>query len=538
MNPAAALLLAALVAPWAVLLLFGVPRLRAYGSRLAPFAALPALFAAVYLPGNGTPLISWGPLSFGSDAVGQAFTLFSAVIWGLTLRFSAAATAAPRRPAFDVLMLAAMGGSFGLLLAQNLFTFYVFFAVASLCAWGLILLGRPPRVGRGAARIYLAATALSEIALLTGIAAAASVDGLAFGSLTPTGHGGLAIAALGVGFGIKLGVLGAHAWLPVAHAAAPLPASAILSAVLVKAGLLGWLRILPVGEAGAPSTSSMAEWAPALAVIGMTATFYGAAVGATRQQAKACLAWSTVSQVGLLVTAMAALLATRDAAPLATGAIVLFAGHHAMAKATAFLGLGALASCSDRLRPLAWGGLVVVALTLAAAPFSSGAVAKSQLATALRTSTLDPIMLPALTLGGVATTLLMVRFLFLATEHRKAAGAGAGRTGFIAWLILVALVLTAPWWLMGADGPVAATWDQAWPVLAGGLIAVAAARYAPSRYRQRAVPTPWWQGSFSRAWLPAAVVLAHLERHWLRWPVVGRAMLLLTAALALLILRV
>jgi formate hydrogenlyase subunit 3/multisubunit Na+/H+ antiporter MnhD subunit len=40
-----------------------------------------------------------------------------------------------------------------------------------------------------------------------------------------------------------------HFWLPLAHPAAPVPASAVLSGAMIKAGLLGWMRFLPLGEA-------------------------------------------------------------------------------------------------------------------------------------------------------------------------------------------------------------------------------------------------------------------------------------------------
>jgi formate hydrogenlyase subunit 3/multisubunit Na+/H+ antiporter MnhD subunit len=47
------------------------------------------------------------------------------------------------------------------------------------------------------------------------------------------------------GFAVKLGILPLHLWLPLAHPVAPVPASAILSGVIVKAGLIGWLRFVP-----------------------------------------------------------------------------------------------------------------------------------------------------------------------------------------------------------------------------------------------------------------------------------------------------
>ena len=55
-----------------------------------------------------------------------------------------------------------------------------------------------------------------------------------------------------IGFGIKLGVVPLHFWLPLAHPVAPTPASAVLSGAMIKAGLLGWMRFLPLGEVAMP----------------------------------------------------------------------------------------------------------------------------------------------------------------------------------------------------------------------------------------------------------------------------------------------
>jgi len=48
-----------------------------------------------------------------------------------------------------------------------------------------------------------------------------------------------------VGFGLKAGLVPLHVWMPLAHAAAPMPASAVLSGVVVKAGIIGLIRFLP-----------------------------------------------------------------------------------------------------------------------------------------------------------------------------------------------------------------------------------------------------------------------------------------------------
>src|SRR5690606_7309656 len=101
------------------------------------------------------------------------------------------------------------------------------------------------------------------------------------------------------GFGIKAGALPLHVWLPLAHPAAPTPASAVLSGAMIKAGLLGWLRFLPLGLVALPG------WAALLMVLGVVAVFFGAAAGAVQQDAKAVLAYSSISQMGLMIIGLA-----------------------------------------------------------------------------------------------------------------------------------------------------------------------------------------------------------------------------------------
>ena len=84
-----------------------------------------------------------------------------------------------------------------------------------------------------------------------------------------------------------------------AHSVAPMPASAVLSGVIVKAGVIGLLRFL-LREAEAEG------WGGTLFAIGLFTAFYGIAVGVTQTQAKTVLAYSTVSQKGLVAAILGA----------------------------------------------------------------------------------------------------------------------------------------------------------------------------------------------------------------------------------------
>jgi formate hydrogenlyase subunit 3/multisubunit Na+/H+ antiporter MnhD subunit len=175
------------------------------------------------------------------------------------------------------------------------------------------------------------------------------------------------IALLVTGFGIKAGLPLLHMWLPLAHPAAPPAASAVLSGAMIKAGLVGWLRVLPLGF----DTAGLWGWA--LLVGGVAASFGAALVGVTQRNPKAVLAYSSVSQMGLITSLLGCGLLQPGLWPALQVVIVLFAVHHGLAKGALFLGAGIAHHRRDLPPWLLWAGLVLPGLALAGAPLTSGA---------------------------------------------------------------------------------------------------------------------------------------------------------------------
>lgn len=510
------LLTLALLAPWLALLWLWLPWTRRRSEAAVAWASLPALLLAVLavLTAEVDRQLSVGPLHFTLDPMGRDFLLFSALVWWVVGLFTPAWMAGEEnRRRFTTLLTLTLAGSLGLILAADLLTFYLFFGLASLAAWGLILAGPKGEATRRAGRSYLGMMVLAELALLTGIAAAATVDGLAFHSLTATGTGRLALAALALGCAIKLGVLGVHFWLPPAHATAPLPASAVLSGVLIKAGLLGWLRVAPADP------GPLQVWSSPLLTLGLLASLYAALMGLMQSHPKRVLAYSTVSQVGLILVALALTLGAEAA--LTAEQVAFVAGHHALAKATAFLGLGLLMTAAARQRLPVMLALAAACGVLVGLPGSSGAVVKSLLAEGLQQQG-GVAMIWLLSLTSIATTCVLLRFLLLAWRQPRPDHAASARPGTVlAWAILLAATLLAAVWL--GPGPVAASLDQLWPAMVGLLLAAGAMRFGPALL---STSTPGF--SLRRpGWLPRPSTLLRLERHLLRWRNMGRLMLLL-----------
>ena len=283
----------------------------------------------------------------------------------------------------------------------------------------------------------------------------------------------MVVGLLLVGFGIKAGALPVHVWLPLAHPAAPTPASAVLSGAMIKAGLLGWLRFLPIG------LSAMTYWGTLCIIAGLLAAFYAVAVGVTQRNPKTILAYSSISQMGLMTVGIGLGLGWPQTVPLVLPAIGIYAVHHGFAKGALFLGMDVLsADDGDRLaHRLDVGRLLLASLALAGAPFTSGAVAKIALKWALNdfqgpwVAGLN-LLLP---LAAIGTTLLMARFLFVITRHPSAHD--RPRVGmWLSWTLTILLTAAVVWLLPAAQKAASKTlqlaslWQALWPVAAGMLI--------------------------------------------------------------------
>jgi len=469
-----------LVLVWLLPLLLAGLAGRRWARWLMVAAPLPALLAAALLPPGSSLSLPWLLLGseLGLDATGRVFLLFSALLWLAASLYAAGSCAGDREAArFRVFFLLAMAGNLGLIVAQDIVSFYVAFSVMGLAATGLVA-HRGSLRARRAARRYLAWTIAGELLLFVAVVmlAAQHGGGLAFSVLQSNPPAGLVTALLLIGFGIKLALPGLHLWLPQAYAAAPAPAVAVLSGAMIKAGLLGWLRFLPPGDA------ALIVWGQVLMLTGVGGILFGAALALLQQRPRLVLAYSSISKMGVLTSGVGAALTWPAAAPALIGALALYAAHHALAKGALFLGLGLVER--GGLRPWALAGLGFLALALAGAPLTSGALAKSGLNAALPGAAY-PLTL-VLGASALATTVVMARFLFLVWRRRRRVHSPQSPVSVAAWLLLVMLIAAFPFALAGTG------WHSTnlLPVTAGVLLAFAAPLLAARLPRRVASPRP------------------------------------------------
>lgn len=311
-----------------------------------------------------------------------------------------------------------------------------------------------------------------------------------------------------------------------------MPASAVLSGAIIKAGIIGLIRFLPFEAA-------LLGWGAALTVAGLFSAFYGVAVGITQVNPKTVLAYSSVSQMGLITVVLGMGLVTGDESA-AMGA-AYYAARHVLVKGALFLAVGVVAATgSRRLWPVLLP-TAVLALSLGGLPLTGGTLAKL----AVKAPLGEGVVATLATFSAVGTTLLMLHFL-----HRLAATAGqdpeqtapAGLT--LPWFALALASLVVPAALYPAAGigsladalVPAALWAALRPILIGCVLAVGLWRWG-----HRLPPVP--EGNIVvageaavRASVGWGAAVERVETALRRWPVACLSLLVVAIILGTLLL--
>jgi multicomponent Na+:H+ antiporter subunit D len=338
---------------------------------------------------------AWGaPLGIDlrADGLSVAMLLMTAVI-GLLVSFTAAGAfgAAPGETAagtrgralFPPLWLLLLAGLNALFLSTDIFNLYVTLEIVALASVGLAVLSGT-RAALEAGLRYLLASLLGSLLFLLGVGLVYSaygrldLGGLA-GAVASSPVASVALVAMLVGLALKSALFPLHFWLPAAHANATAPASALLSALVVKGSLYVALRLFTEVFAPADALGLL------VGLLGAAAVLWGSIEALRAERLKLLVAWSTVAQVGLIFVAFA-LSGTIGSQAAWQGAVLLMLAH-AIAKAAMFLAAGRIAEEAghDRIaqldRATVRPGLALFAFGLAAVsliglPPSAGFVGK------------------------------------------------------------------------------------------------------------------------------------------------------------------
>jgi multicomponent K+:H+ antiporter subunit A len=232
-------------------------------------------------------------------------------------------------------MLLFMFAMLGLVMAGDVITLFVFWEMTSITSFLLIGYKYKDEKARKGAFKSLLITAGGGVALLIGLLIVAFVTGdTDFAAILASGDliraSALYPAMLGLvalGAFTKSAQFPTHIWLPDAMSA-PTPASAYLhSATMVKAGIYLMARLNP-------ALGFTDLWFWVLSLVGLVTMLVGAYLGLKQNDLKALLAYSTISQLGVLMA-----LIGQDTS-IAFKALIVGVLAHALYKSALFLVVG------------------------------------------------------------------------------------------------------------------------------------------------------------------------------------------------------
>ena len=328
------------------------------------------------------------PFAFRVEPLGMMFGLIASFLWIVTSFYAIGYMRGhdePNQTRFYMCFAIAISAALAVAFSANMFTLFLAYEVLTLSTYPLVTHSQTEEAKR-AGRTYLGilmatSIGLLLIALLWTWEAAGTVDFTRGGILAGRIDDGLVVVLLflymyGIG---KAALMPIHRWLPAAMVA-PTPVSALLHAVaVVKAGVFTVLKvIIYIFGADFLRDSGASVW---LMYVAGATILLASLVALTKDNLKARLAYSTVSQLSYVVLAGA--LATSFS--LVGGAMHI--AMHAFGKITLFFCAGAImvgahrTEISDmrglgRRMPFTFGAFLVGALSVIGLPPLGGSWSK------------------------------------------------------------------------------------------------------------------------------------------------------------------
>jgi multicomponent Na+:H+ antiporter subunit D len=327
-------------------------------------------------------------LALQVEPLGLLFALVASFLWPVTSLYAIGYMRGhheENQTRFFFFFAIAIAGAIGVAFSANLFTLFAFYEVLTLCTFPLVTHHQTPEA-RKAGRVYLGillstSVGFQLLAIVWTWLLAGTVEFRDGGILAGTASAGVLAAILvlyvfGVG---KAAVMPFHRWLPAAMVA-PTPVSALLHAVaVVKAGVFTVLKIavyvFGLDLLQTLTTTPWLAWAAAATII------LGSLVAFTKDNLKARLAYSTISQLSYIV--LGAMLA--NSYGIIGGGMHI--AMHAFGKITLFFAAGAIMVAAHekeisrmhglgRTMPVTFGAFFVGSLSIIGLPPAGGSWSK------------------------------------------------------------------------------------------------------------------------------------------------------------------
>jgi multicomponent Na+:H+ antiporter subunit D len=330
-------------------------------------------------------------IALRADALSMVFAVSASFLWILTVFYSAGYMRGLEEHAqtrFNTCFALALFGAIGCAFSDNLLTLYLFYEIVSVCTYPLVAHHQDAESYEGARKYltYLTATAkgliLPAMVLIYVLSGTLDFANNINTGIIPAGvHRGLITALYAcciLGFA-KNGVMPLHNWLPSAMVA-PTPVSALLHAVaVVKVGVFSTVRVM-LYVFGVDTMHALNLGLPTAYFVSITIVV-GSIIALSKDNLKARLAYSTVSQLSYVILGVALL------TPAGIEGGLVHIANHAFSKITLFFCAGAIyvathkkniseMSGLGRAMPITFGAFALASLSMIGAPPVAGFISK------------------------------------------------------------------------------------------------------------------------------------------------------------------
>lgn len=250
------------------------------------------------------------------DGLSKLFAIvISAVVFLVTLYSTGYFRDAKNNNRYFFFLLLTLGSMLGVVTSTQFGNFYVFWELMTWASY-LLIIQEPSQKSLKAGFLYFMMCTSGAYVMQFGILMLQNATGTLsmadMSSKLPAVAPGMLIAVVImfiIGTGVKAGLVPMHNWLPEAHPAAPSPVSAMLSGLLTKLGVYGIIRVLFVvfgiglitqlGSVGKLSGVGLT-----ISILGLVTLFYGEIMALLQKDIKRLLAYSTMAQIGEIITTL------------------------------------------------------------------------------------------------------------------------------------------------------------------------------------------------------------------------------------------
>ncbi len=326
-----------------------------------------------------------------ADSMSMIFALVASSLWTIAVFYSMGymrGSNEQEQTRFNACFAIAIFGAIGVAFSDNLFTMYLFYEIVSICTYPLVAHHQDKESYNGARKYIIYLTTTAKALLLPAMVLIYVLTGtLDFApdistGIFPADVNKTLVIMLYIfclfGFA-KNGIMPFHHWLPGAMVA-PTPVSALLHAVaVVKVGVFCTTRVM-LYVFGVDTMDALNLGIPTAYFVSIT--ILGASIIAlSKDNLKARLAYSTVSQLSYVILGVALL------TPTAIEGGLIHIVNHAFSKITLFFCAGAIYVAAHkkyisemdglgRTMPFTFGAFAIASLSMIGAPPVAGFITK------------------------------------------------------------------------------------------------------------------------------------------------------------------